>query len=797
MSSINPSNKVKAEIVYAITKLLGYGVDMNQYQIIQINAEWDKENLKIQATLDRLVKFLTPETHSRSLAQQKNHLRYILIEILQKQLQILIDERHTNEFGNYQGIREWKFTLKFWYPATTADYITLNLQAFDRHWNHTYQITTTIEPPRQNLPPRRHSQFIGHQTEFDRIFNLLTTERQQIISIEGMAGVGKTTLALEVAYQCLTQGKFTTIIFSSAQSQLLEGSHLARRFRAERNLRDLLEVIFKTLDSSDDRPSDIEAQIHSICELLADRSTLIIVDNIETLTDQTDTIEFLLNLPPTVKIILTSRVRLGIGGVVNLEPLSVNESIELIQHQAQQKNLPIQTSSQIKLICRNTRGLPLAINYLMGLLSITGSPILEEPLADTNLALYCFERVVNELRAIPDSIAYQLLLSLSLFPDGASTAALTYISGGKPITPGLQQLDRSCLVWAIAPERYQIHSLTQEYAQLELNKERELAGLLRNRWQNWYLELVAPFGSLDWQDWQDYSSIAAEWKNLRLVVDWCIEQERYLEVRQFWQCLKGFTLLGGRWLQRQRWLEWLQDAAVAREDLPTIAELKYQHSFTLAFIDQSDGTGKAIELALEAWEMHQHLQSDRQFELVMYIASLYIRKLPQENTQAVNLELSTRWIDRGLEMLALLPTNHPRYHRHQFQVYYYQAEIQLLTGQLSPAYDLYFQANQSAKKAHWQRFIHYTSGLMAIILTKQGEFTRAERRLMTVLKYTDKYGDARAGTLCLKHLAEVKKAKGDFIAARAFTERAKSGFKRLHMTIEFKMMEQFLQTLDV
>jgi ATP/maltotriose-dependent transcriptional regulator MalT len=195
--------------------------------------------------------------------------------------------------------------------------------------------------------------------------------------------------------------------------------------------------------------------------------------------------------------------------------------------------------------------------------------------------------------------------------------------------------------------------------------------------------------------------------------------------------------------------------------------------------------------------MHQYLESDRQFELVMYIASLYIRKLPQGDQQAAILELATTWIDRGLEMVALLPPNHPRYHRHHFQVYYYQAEIQFVTGQMDLAYNLYFQANQFAKKARWQRFIYYTSGLMAIILTKQGEFARAERRLMTVLKYTDKYDDARAGALCLNHLAEVKKAQGDFGAARAFAERGKSRFKQLRMTREFKMMEQFLQTLDV
>jgi tetratricopeptide (TPR) repeat protein len=179
----------------------------------------------------------------------------------------------------------------------------------------------------------------------------------------------------------------------------------------------------------------------------------------------------------------------------------------------------------------------------------------------------------------------------------------------------------------------------------------------------------------------------------------------------------------------------------------------------------------------------------------LYIASQYIQKLPQPDTQATNLELATTWLDRGVEMVAVLPTNHPLYHRHHFQIYYYQAEIQLFTGQLDSAYDKYLQANQYAKKARWQRFIHYTSGWMAIILTKQGEFTRAERRLMTVLKYTDKYGDARAGTLCLKHLAEVKKAKGNIIEAREFAERAKSRFKRLRMSREFNVMEQLLQEL--
>ncbi len=206
--------------------------------------------------------------------------------------------------------------------------------------------------------------------------------------------------------------------------------------------------------------------------------------------------------------------------------------------------------------------------------------------------------------------------------------------------------------------------------------------------------------------------------------------------------------------------------AQQQKDLSTIAELKYQQSFTLAFIDQSDRNGKAMELAASAWEMHQNLEIDRQFELAMYIASLYIRKLSQPDTQAANLELAKMWIDRGLEILTTLTTDRSRYHRDYFQVYYYQSEIQFVTGQLTLAYDLYLQAHQFAKKAGWQRFIHYTSGRIAMILTKQGQFTEAKQRLIEVLKHLDRYHDARADTFCRKHLAEVNRAMGNTAAAR-------------------------------
>ncbi|PSB01860.1 NB-ARC domain-containing protein [Merismopedia glauca] len=796
-----PTQEIKEEIEFFIAGILNYDAQLNQRTGKKITPKWEQNRLKISGAIAQLIEFLPKETHSRTQSEQKLHLRYLLISILRDRLEILIDERPKNSQGKYQGIREWKFTLKFWHPPTQADYISLNLRAFAHHWNQTYNIAPTTAPPRHNLPQRRHTKFIGHRAELERLLSLLAGNRQQIIPIEGMAGVGKTTLALETAYRCLVDSNFQSIIFSSAQSQQFLGTHLTRRFIAERNLRDLLQVIFRTLDGAGDLPSDIEEQILCLQDLLAERPTLIIVDNIENIAEPSDIIGFLACLPPTVKVIIGSRVRLGLGGeAIALEPLDVDESIELIKHQFANQRLGEKqdvkiTASQISLIRRIAKGLPLAITYLVGSLSISEEMVPKKSLANTDLALYCFERVVSQLKAIPDAVAYQLLLSLSLFPDGASTEAIAHTIGSDinrdAIAPSLQELYRRTLTFSLTPERYHLHSLTQEYVLRELSQQPELAQTLRDRWLNWYLDFAAPYNTIYWQEWQEDGLLSREWLNLRSVVDWCIQQQDYESVVHFWQCLKGFTLLNGYWQDRQQWLSWLESAAQEREDLAIVAELKYHNSYTLAFIDESDASAKAISLALEAWEMQEHLKVEVQFDLAMYIAALYIRQHPKNGDLAANLELAQSWIDRGKQILATIPNAPYR----QFQIYYYQAEIQCVTGELAPAYDCYLLANQIAEQSGLKRPFYFSSVRMAAILMQQKQFVEAETRLVNGLNCTREYKDSRGMLFCLKYLAEVKKAQKDAIAARELGEEAKNGFKKLRMKREEEMMEQFLQQL--
>jgi tetratricopeptide (TPR) repeat protein len=782
MPVLKPTSTVKNEIRSFINELLNYSEELDRSSTIQIDAKWDQEKLKIRTTIERLLPLFPAPKESRLPSKQISHIRYILIQILSKRLKILRDASPKNDKGKRQGIGKRVFILKFWHPPTEDNYINLNLRALERHWNKTYKIDPKTLVP-NNLPPLTHPQPIGRKTELQESIDLLTQARaaQQIITIVGMAGVGKTTLALAAAHECLESNYFAAIIFSSAELQTFRGINLVERI-AKRNLQDLFQIIFATLNRPDELPPNLEEQHRSVLGLLAQQSTLIVLDNIEDIIDQTDILTFLTNLPPTVKVIITSRVRLKIGRVIDLQPLNITDSIELIKYQIQIQNLKI-SSSQFTPIQRSTGGVPFAINYLIGLMATGGTEIVDEspqpPLAAGDFARYSFSLYINLIRTIPDSIAEQLLFSLSLFPHGASTAALTYLNPerGHLVNPGLEQLERISVVSLLTPDLYQIHSLTQEYAQLELNRQPDYAITLRNRWQNWYLDLTASYERLDWLDWQDYSPLIAEWKNLRGVVDWCIQQEQYEDVLHFWHCLKGMTLLGGYWSQRQQWLEWLQAMAEKRGDLPTIAELKYHQSYTFAFQDESDSSGKAMELALAAWEMQQSLDFDLQFDLVMYIAALYIRKLPKGD--ATHLAAAQTWLDLGTTMLASHPRKSPQQPRHNFQVHYYQAEIQFVSGKLTLAYDNYLCANQLAKKHRFERFFFASSARMGIILIHQGKLPEAEERFKNALRRTMKYRDKRGATFCQKNLADVNKAMGNPTVAKKYAQQAKDGFDSL------------------
>lgn len=73
----------------------------------------------------------------------------------------------------------------------------------------------------------------------------------------------------------------------------------------------------------------------------------------------------------------------------------------------------------------------------------------------------------------------------------------------------------------------------------------------------------------------------AEWENIRAVLEWCISQARYSDVRTIWQHIKGYVHVREYWDERLDWTAWLIEAAKQVGDWAFAVEVMSDRAGTL------------------------------------------------------------------------------------------------------------------------------------------------------------------------------------------------------------------------
>lgn len=385
----------------------------------------------------------------------------------------------------------------------------------------------TPSAPKTDTLPRR-GLFFGRTDELGKVLRALgPNDRSWGIVLDGIGGIGKTTLAVEAAYQALDTRLFENVTFVSAKINRLDSGEIKTLQPVAQTLDGFINETARALGRTDIGKLDSAAKPRALIDALRSTRTLLIFDNLETLSkeEQEALTDVLRDLPNGCKAMLTSRRRGGEGAVwLRLDRLDDAAARDLI-HEACDKdgNLAAKfarAGNSTQALIDEAGGSPLALTNILGILrkrhslSVSGAvDILRRKAEDSELLQFVFQEARKDL-TINDEAA---LCALALFAPSADFEAWQAVAA--LTRPALEQvIDRlnmlSLLNLAVGAERYALHPLTRGFVEQSLLNEAAVRQNTSHRFIDYWLSYAERYGGEAKDSYKTYPKLAAEWDNL-------------------------------------------------------------------------------------------------------------------------------------------------------------------------------------------------------------------------------------------------------------------------------------------
>ncbi|MBV7338324.1 AAA family ATPase [Chloroflexi bacterium TSY] len=333
----------------------------------------------------------------------------------------------------------------------------------------------------KRLSEEAHLSLVGVEQHLDHLLGVIRDlVPPWIIAIEGIGGVGKTTLADALMRKAISDSLFDEIAWVTARqvNLHLDGSMEAVQkpaLTAQSLVEDLLRQLLPDVLQGSDRSAE---RLLAILESrLKEKPHLIVIDNLETVVDVQDLLPTLRQLAEPSKFVLTSRERLYTEPNIyhyELEELNEFHTLQLVRQEARQGQLLALADSPqevLRPIHETVGGNPLAIRLVIGQAHAHPLDVLLTELREAkseisdNVYTYIYRRAWENL----DELSRQTLIAMPLvLPSGNNLEFLASIS---PLTveelrTGLNKLITFNLVNVhrdLYERRYSIHNLTRSF----------------------------------------------------------------------------------------------------------------------------------------------------------------------------------------------------------------------------------------------------------------------------------------------------------------------------------------------
>jgi LuxR family glucitol operon transcriptional activator len=429
----------------------------------------------------------------------------------------------------------------------------LNNEKLSNHVHNIPVVALVSKQPTQNLPPRTYGELLGRKADIDRVMKRLES-RYPLIAIEGFAGTGKTSLAIEMGYICHHDiNKSTHPPLSFEYVAWISAKDKPDQERWLNEVLNTISYVTNFLKIAQLAPERIEEKKFLIDRLLRNHCILIIVDNFESINDD-DLFQWIVEVPEPSKVIVTTRIRqLQQAWPISLEGLDESEAIKLIRKEADKQsldNIYSMNDEDLKPLVVVTGGNPAAIELALGTMN-GGTLCFSDVISNLH------ERGGQDMRLMFDALyssswsqlsraAQQTLLVIPPFTGDSSVSkkALQAVSGLSSLyfDSAVKQLVKFKLVSVNhKTQRYSVLPMTRTFAMSQLDNDPEFEKGARTRWSNYFLEFVRENAKrttpeeIYWNSLvnKNMEAIDEEWVSVHEVLEWAEQngkEELFIEL---------------------------------------------------------------------------------------------------------------------------------------------------------------------------------------------------------------------------------------------------------------------------